>query len=231
MESKGRKIHAQAEVAREKGEFVEALKFTDEAMVVYQEEGDRLGFSEVQASRFLTLRHLYEKTDWRGYLILAKQNAEASVELAEASGDLKTLALPYFNLAKAREELEQYHEAIESYKKAIENMEKNPAEQHNRAGVIADMKEHLAVCEYKTGDKEAIGRAEEAIAELAGINEEKYNKDVWMSGGYIRIAEVLKKDDPKKAREHLEKAREIIDANPELVLRKKQWEKLAASFE
>ena len=46
MESKGRKIHSQAEMAREKGEVVEALRFTDEAMVVYQEEGDKLGLSE-----------------------------------------------------------------------------------------------------------------------------------------------------------------------------------------
>src|SRR5687767_12999022 len=98
-----KELHSQAEQSREKGEFVEALKFTDEATVAYQQEGNASGFAEMQASRFLTLRHLYEKTGDRKFLILAKHAAEAGVEIAEEAEDARALALPYSNLAKALE--------------------------------------------------------------------------------------------------------------------------------
>lgn len=249
MESEGRNFHGQAEQARERGEFAKALELTDQAMVSYQEAGDNLGFAEVQSSRFLTLRHLYEKTGDRNYLILAKYAGMASVEIAEAAGNKGALAIPYFNLAKAQESLNEHKNAVESYKKAVENQTNNPSPFHNRAAVLADMKVHLETCTYKAGDKSALERAEVSLQELEAVpvisdeefvakgkkleyNEEVlYNKNVWVSGGHMRIAEILREDNPEKAKEHLQKAKEIIDSDPRLELRKKQWEKLATSFE
>jgi tetratricopeptide (TPR) repeat protein len=225
-----RQIHGHAEVAREKGLFLEALKFTDEALVAYQEEKDALGFAEVQASRFLTFRHLFEKTGYEGYLMLAKFSAMVSVEIAEKSNNPKALAMPLYNLAKVQEDLKQFPEAIATYNKTIDSFTSNPPDQHNRPGVLADMKIHLHVCRYKFGEKEALADIISAISELEATDEPKFNKDVWMSGGYMRLAELLKEEDLSKAKEYLEKAKAIIDANPELVLRKGQWEKLAASF-
>ena len=46
----------------------------------------------------------------------------------------------------------------------------------------------------------------------------------------VETLNVLKENDPQKAKEHLQKAKEIIDANPDLKLRKAQWEKLAENF-
>lgn len=226
----GKELHSQAEQAREKGEFVEALKFTDEAMVTYQGEGNVLKFAEIQGSRFLTLRHLYEKTGDRNYMILAKHNAEAGVEIAKNSGDPKALALPYSNLAKALEGLGEYSLAVDAYTKAVENMEKNPAEQHNRPAVLADIRGHMAVAEYKAGDKSAMERAEKALEDLATSDEMKYNKDVWMSGAYMKMAEALANDNPEKARGYLDKAHQVIEANPELLLRKEQLDKLRAKL-
>lgn len=57
-----------------------------------------------------------------------------------------------------------------------------------------------------------------------------YNFHVWLSGAHMRIANVLKTDDPSKAREHLEKAKQIIDSDSRLTLRSKQWEKLTKEF-
>lgn len=231
MEStKGRQLHKQSLESQEKGNFGEALELSDRAMVTYQEDGDKVGFSEIQAMRFLILKHLYERTDDNSYMVLAKYSAMAGVELAEASGDKTALTIPYFNLAKTFEALGEYKEAVDGYKKAIINMEESPAERHNRPSVIADFKGHLAICEYKTGDKTAIERALEAIEELRACEEEKYTKDVWLSGGYMRLAEALKNDNREEARKYLDKAKEIIDANEELKLRKEQWEKLAESF-
>lgn len=231
MEStKGRQLHKQSLESQEKGNFGEALELSDRAMVAYQEDGDKVGFSEIQAMRFLILKHLYERTDDKSYMILAKHSAMAGVELAEESGDRTALAVPYFNLAKALEALGECKEAVEEYKKAIRNMEENPAERHNRPSVLADFKGHMAICEYKAGDKTAIERATAAIEALKASEEDKYAKDVWLSGGYMRLAEVLRDDDREEARKYLDKAKEVIDGNEELKLRKEQWGKLAESF-
>lgn len=230
MESEGRRIHAQAAHAREEGDSVKSLQLDMEAFAAYQKEGDALGEAEILADGFLTLRHLYEKTDDRNYLIVAKYFAMASVEIAENSGNREALALPWFNLAKALETLGEIKEAVEDYRKALDNITNNPPTSHNRPGVVADFKVHLTTAEYKAGDKSALERALAALSELEQSDEVKYNKDVWLSGGHMRIAEMLKEDDPEKAKEHLQKAKEIIDANSDLKLRKAQWEKLAATF-
>ncbi len=109
-------------------------------------------------------------------------------------------------------------------------MENNAPEQHNRPGVIADLKGHMAVAEYKAGDKSAMERAEKALVELEATDEMKYNKDVWMSGAYMKMAEALAVDDSKKASDYLDKANQIIEMNPELVLRKEQLNKLRAKL-
>lgn len=227
----GRKIHGQAEQARESGDFGKALELTDQAMLAYQKAGDKLGFAEVQSSRFLTLRHLYEQTGDTAYLILAKHSAMASVELAEASGNNEALAIPLFNLAKAQETLGQLDEAVGAYRRAVANITNHPPTVHNRPAVVADFKVHLATCEYKAGDKSALQLAEDALAQLESVDEiSKYNQAVWVSGGHMRIAEMLREDHPAKAKDHLQQAKTIIDASPELKLRLGQWEKLAQTF-
>ena len=230
MESKGRILHSKAEQAREKGNFQEALELTDQALIKYQEESSVLGFAEIQASRFLTLRHLFEKTNDQNYLILAKHSALSAVEIAQKNGNKEALVLPLFNLAKAQETLGELSKAVNSYKEAVGNMINNPPKEHNKPAVLADMKVHLDTTEYKNGDKTALERAEKDLAELEQAEEMDYNKHVWTSGGHMRIAEMLKTDNPGKAQEHLQKAKEIIDADPNLTLRKTQWQKLAEKF-
>ena len=230
MESEGRKIHGLAAKAREDGQHFEALKLHDEAILAYGRDEDTLGQAEVLADRSLVFRHLYQESNNRNFLILAKHEMMASVEMAEISGNKQALALPYFNLAKVQEDLEQLKDAKASYQKAVENQTNNPAAQHDRPAVLSDMKAHLATCEYRLRDKSALERALQAVFELENSDEVKYNKDVWLSGAHMRIAQMLKENDPQKAKEHLQKAKEIIDANPDLKLRKAQWEKLAENF-
>ncbi len=227
---RGREIHGRAEQARESGEFLESLKLLDEATTVYAEDKDYLGMSEAQSSKYLALRHLSEKTNERQFLILAKFAALCAVEMAIASGDKTALAMPYAKLGTAYRELEQIPDAIESYRKAIENFEQNPPELHNRPAVLLDIKGHLYTVEYMNGDRSALSRAEQIIEELEKTDEIAYNKDVWLSGAHMRIAGILKDDDPEKAKVHLQKAKEIIDSNPDLKLRTGQWEKLAKEF-
>lgn len=224
MENNGRKIHKQAEKAREDGEFLKSLQLLDEATIEYQKVKDDLGLAETQSSRSLVFRHLFKDTKDRNYLVLAKNAANSGVEIAGESSDITSLAIPLFNLAKVQEDLGDLQDALNLYQEAIFEMQQNPPEIHNRKSVLLDMQLHLSLIEAKNGDKTALERAEQFIEELKNADEEKYNIDVWVSGGYMKMAEVLKEDNPQMAKEYFQKAKEIIDANPDLKLRKKQLE-------
>lgn len=231
MESQeGRRLHGLAAQAREAGDSIKALELTEQAMAAYQDDGDKLGFAELQSERFLSLRHLYEKTEDKGYLILAKHAAMASVELAQAADQLEALAIPFFNLAKAQETLGELEEAVTSYRQAVEHITNHPPPNHNRPAVVADFNVHLATCEYRAGDKSALDRALQALADLENSAEPDYNKKVWISGGHMRLAEVLREDDLPSAKQHLEQAKEIIDSDDRLKLRLNQWKKLSQQF-
>lgn len=230
---KGREIHQRVEEAREDGRFLDALKFADEATIVYVEDGDLLGLAELQSSRQSTFKQLYRQAGDKNYLILEKHSAESAVEIAEKSGIKEALAIPYHNLGKYYEEAGKHRKAAEFFKKAVQNMKDSPPKNHNRPAVIADIEGHQFAAEYLAGDKNALKRAEQALKELVQSNEEqisKYNYNVWISGAHIRIATMLREDNPKTAKDHLQKAKEVINANPDLKLRKTQWEKLAETF-
>lgn len=224
----GIELHKQSEQKREKGNFLEALKLADEATLLYQQEGNIVGLSEVQASRYLTFAHLYEQTLDRNYLILGKFAAKSGVIIAKKSGKKEALAIPLYNYAKALTHLEMHDKAQEKYQEALDAL---PDSSHNKPSVVANIKIHKAVCAFQGGDSNALQEALDALKDLEESSEEKYKKDVWVSGGYMKIAEALYSSDPEKARQLLSKAGEIIDANSELQLRKAQFEKIKLKFD
>lgn len=231
--TRGMELLTQANEIREKGDFLKALQMDDEATLELQKEGNLGKMAEAQAQRYLCFSLLYGKTDERAYLMLAKNAAVGAVEIAESCGDKTALAIPYFNVAKAYMSLEQYTQAVGAFEKALDNLTNNPPESHNRAGVMADFKIHLAEAQYLAGDKDAINLLVKAVEELDASDEKKissYNYGVWKSGAFMAAARIMKDDDPGKAKEFLELARNIIDSDPALKLRKEQWEKLAKTF-
>lgn len=234
MESNARKIHGQAAHSRESGDSLKALQLAEEARIEYAKEGDQLGFAEVHAEVAITLGHISEnqKDDFfkKAFLIDARNTAKSGVEIAELSGNENAKAIPYLRYGKAQEALGELAEAIDSYSKAVENMEQNPPQLHNRPGVLADMKIHLNTASYRNGDKQALEQTLSALKDLEESDEAQYNKDVWLSGAHIRIADMLRADNPDEAKKHLDKAKKIIDSNPDLKLRLKQWEKLSENF-
>jgi tetratricopeptide (TPR) repeat protein len=231
MNSKGRALHDEAAKAREEERFTESLTFNDDALFAYDADNDALGFSEGIACRSITLRVYANLHDSKRILTLAKYETMASVDLARQSGVAEALTLPLYILAQLKEDLGEYVDAVKDYREAVEGMGKNPSETHNRPSVLANMKVHMTTCEYKAGDKTALERAEQALQELKDSEEPtRYNKDVWVSGAYMRLADAIIVDKPDEAREYLVKAKEIIDSNPDLIIRKKQWEKLSSAI-
>ncbi len=232
MESKGRKLHSKALGAREKGNFKESLSLNDQALFAYDTDNDSHGFAEGLANRSVTLRvyaNLHKNS--RRILTFAKYEMIGSVEIARESGDKKALAMPLYNLAQLQEDLDEFDAAVKTYREAIDNIINNPPDKHNRLSVVANMKVHMTTCEYKAGDKSALARAEKALKDLENSEEEsKYNKDVWVSGGYMRLAHALIDSNKDQANIYLQKAKEIIDSNKDLTLRNEQWQMLAKSF-
>jgi tetratricopeptide (TPR) repeat protein len=229
-ESKARKLHAQALKLREQKNIVEAQKIDQEALDAYASENDILGFSELLSMHAKSYLHQYHFSQFKPYLLLAKHIAQAGVDIAEEFGDESSKALPYFNLGEVSADAGDLDLAIDSYKKAVAILENTPG-RHNRKSVLANFKAHLTTTEYKNGDKSALERAEQALSDLeAATDASDYEKHVWLSGAHMRIADILRVDGPEKAKKHLAKAKEIIDSDPELVIRKEQWEKLASIF-
>lgn len=220
---RGREIHKQALDTQEKGNFLEALRLEDEAMIVYQEEGDEIGFSEIQAMRTLTYRHLHGRTGFVGYLVKAKHEAEASLDLAQRTGDEASLPIPLVGVARIMFDLGEYAHAAKNFDRAIALASKYG----ERKSVIADFKVHFYVCLFMAGDRDALKGAEEALSELAMTNDaSEYEKSVWMSGAHMKMAEAVNEIDHDRAMEHMRKAKQIIDGNDQLSLRLEQWNKL-----
>lgn len=228
---KGKKLHNQAEKARENEDYLNALKITDEAIIAYESDGDQQGLAEVLASRVITLRHLANETNDNSFLILALGQADSSVEIARRSEKKEALAIPLYNLAKAQEDAEKLSEAILTYHNAIEWMENFPPKDYDKDFVLADMRVHLEICRYKAGDKRALENAEKYLQELENMSpKDQYLKDVWISGAYMRLAKILRQDSIDKCKAYFEKAREIIHSNPSLKIRRKQLAEINRFF-
>ncbi len=229
MNTPGRKLLSQAADARESGKFHESLSFNDQALLAF--ENNALDFAEGIANRAVTLRVYANLQENDTILVLAKYEMIGAVTIARESGDTHALAIPLFNLAQVQEDLGEFTDAVSSYKEAVDAMTNHAPEHHNRPSVLANMKVHMIICEYKAGDVSALDRVNTALDELVAAHEpDTYSKDVWVSGAHMRLAAALKEADPEKAKEHLQQAKEIIDANEKLSMRKKQWEKLSSKF-
>lgn len=224
-------LHAQALQLREAGKFSESLAVNDEALLAAKEEGNIGEYAANVACLALTrkVRAGLQNNPWE--LQLAEGELQAAVELVKDGGSPEDIAVPLYQLAQIREDLGKFPQAVETYKEAIDQMRQHPPASHNRPSVLADMKVHAAACEYKAGDKTALDRLHQALAELEASDEpDSYAKHVWVSGGYMRLATILRDDNLQEAEVYLHRAKEIIDADPRLVVRMQQWEQLAATF-
>lgn len=216
-----KEIHGQAIHAREQEHnFAKALSLLGESLAIAESDSEEM--VGIAGSMQNTYQHLYDKTQNMSYLIFAECLAKVAAKISEDK-NFEEKALPYRDLGNIQSKLESYNEAVDNYKKSLESTDSPSL---SRPGVHGEILGHLGFAEYMSGDQESgIKNLNEAIAELEKDTEaNKYEHDVWLSGALMRKAKAL------HDKESLEKAREIIDANPELVLRKQQLEKLASEF-
>lgn len=218
--------HRQAEELRESDKHLDALKELDQAIVLYQEEGDYLGICEALQSRVLTFKHLYFLTKDTAFATIAQKEAEASLEVAQSNNIAEKLSSCYFRLGEIAMIFEDFPKAIEWYQKALDSYQGSLSEK-------GDYRYHLGEAQYRSGKKE---QGKNTI--MQGLNEiqegasevNPFLAHVWESGLHMKLADLLRVDEPEQAREHLDTARQIADSDPKLIIRRRQIEELSKSF-
>jgi tetratricopeptide (TPR) repeat protein len=219
-------FHSQAEIAREEDKHHEALQLIEAALVEYQLTKDYAGFAQALQSRCLTYKHLFLLHNDQVFALLAQHDAQASLAIAQLH-DLKTsLGSSYFRLGEIAMLFDDYDQAVKYYQQALTNYHGTNCEK-------GDYQYHLGEALYRLGQK-AEGKRE-LTQGLQAIQTNAHEVDgflahVWESGAHLRLAELLKTDEPAEARQHLATAEQIINADPKLIIRKRQLKNLRGDF-
>jgi len=215
-------IHVEAEIERENDHLLEALKLLEEAIVGYQKEEDYEGLGQALQSRVLTYKHLFLLSKDDVFAILAKKDAEASLEITQKHNLTSRLGSCYFRLGEVEMLFNNHKQAVENYQKALDNYSGTNSEK-------GDYRYHLAAALGKIGQSEEAERMMlQGLSEIRENNGEvdPFLTHVWESGCLMRLAELFVKKDEERARRYLREAQEIIENDPKLVIRKRQLEAL-----
>jgi tetratricopeptide (TPR) repeat protein len=218
--------HHQAEEAREYQDYQVALELAVDSELSYDEAGDLIGFSEIQATKALTYRQLFKVSKGGHFLVLAKYIALSAVEIARNSGIKEALAIPVFNLAKIFEEIGELDQAIKLYEEALSHIKNNAPVHHDREAVKLDFKVHLLIARLRNGETDVEDEIIEVLHKIESNEAEStYNKNVWVSGGYLKLAEIAREF------KYLDEAKKIIESDDRLELRNIEWQELANELE
>lgn len=212
--------------AREKDWHLEALQYLDHAIVGYQKKKDYKGVIDVLKDRTLTWKHYFLLTGDLVYATLARKDAEAMLEVATDKKLNDKLSTSYFRLGEVSMLFDDYPEAIKNYRKSLKYYVGSLAEK-------GDFRYHLGEAMYRNKQKKDGKKAMlDGLAELKkGASEvPDFLTHVWVSGVYMRLADLLRNDEPGEAREYLEEARKIIRSDKRLVIRRRQYKDLEKFF-
>jgi tetratricopeptide (TPR) repeat protein len=220
------KLHQKAEKLREQDKHLEALKVCDEAIIAYQKDKDYFGISSLIQSRVLIYKHLFLLTNDFCFYVLAIKDTEASL-LFSQKYKLKNLHTCYFQIGEIFMLSNNFQKAILNYKKALKIYPQNDSEK-------GDYQYHLGEAQYRNGDKKT--GLKNLLDGLKLIQKYQSKTDsflihVWESGCYLRLAQLLRKDNIVNAKIYLEKAKKIIYSDKKLIIRKRQYNETRRLFE
>jgi tetratricopeptide (TPR) repeat protein len=221
-----KQLYQKGEVLREKDKHLEALQVLDEAIVRSVEARNYRNLIDTLKARVLTWKHLFLLSKDLVYRTLARKDAESMLEIANEFHLKDKLHTSYFRLGEVDMLFEDYPKAIKNYKKALKTYVGPISEK-------GDYRYHLGEAAYRSGDKKT---GKETI--LEGLKEIDKGADqidsfvihVWESGAYMRLADLLRKDEPEEARKYFAEALKIIESDPKLIIRRRQIEELSKSL-
>ena len=221
-----KKLHGLGSDAREKDNHLEALQYLDHAIVGYQNQSNYEGLIDALKDRTLTWKYYFLLTKDKVYAILAKKDAESMLEIAQEKGLKDKLSTSYFRLGEVAMLFADYSKAERYYKKSLDTYIGPLSER-------GDFRYHLGEALYRKGDKErGIRTIVKGLEEIKKGSAEvpDFLTHVWKSGCYMRLAKLLKNDDPARARDYFEKVKKIVELDKRLIIRRRQIRELEKSL-
>jgi tetratricopeptide (TPR) repeat protein len=219
-------LHKEAEQAREEERYDDALELIKKAIDNYKKEKDYEGLSKAIQSRVLIYKHLFLLSGDQGYVTLAQKDADLSLNIAQKNNLANVVSSCYFRIGEIAMLVKNYKRAIGNYRQALTFYSGTIAEK-------GDYRYHLGEAFYRNGEKEK-GRKIilQGLEEIQDSHSEvdPFLIHVWESGCYMRLANLLKSDEPEKAKEYLRKAQQVAESDKKLIIRKRQIKELARFF-
>ena len=220
------KLHSKGAQLREQDKHNEALQYLTLAIIGYQKEKKYGDLVDALKDKVLTWKHLFLLKNDKVFAILAKKDAESMLSVSKEYKLEDRLHTSYFRLGEIDMLFEDYSNAIKNYTRALKFYVGPLSEK-------GDYRYHLGEALCRKGQKK---KGKEVM--LKGLQEIRHGADeldpflihVWESGVHMRLADLLRDDEPEVARKHLEKAKEITKNDQKLVIRRRQVEKLAKTF-
>lgn len=218
LTASGLEVQQEADKVREEGRSLIAIDLYNQAIVLYQKEKDFSNMLGALTGRLLSWKHLFYATEDKIYALFVKKEAELMLDVAQEYNLLARLYLIHFLNGTSALLLNDYNSAEKEFSKAVELY---PTEHAEKGDWIA----HLGDAMYRNGKKEegqkTILRGVEIIKDRASqIDSFLFN--VWVSGAYLRLAKLLKTDNPEESQCFLARSKAIIDSDDRLVIRKQQ---------
>lgn len=211
------------EELREVERHDEAICYLSLAIAKFQRDKLYAKMVDALKGRVLVWKHFFLLTNDYSYAILAKKDAEAMLAIAQEKKIKTKLSTSFFRLGEVDMLYKNYDSAIANYQKARKYFSGIKAEK----GVF---RYHLGEAVYENGDKD---KGHKLM--LEGLHEIQQNAQgvdpflihVWESGCYMRLFYLLRVDKSDLARGYLAKAGEIVNSDPKLVIRRRQFKELS----
>lgn len=222
-----KQLHGMGSNARENDRHLEALQYLDYAIVGYQKESDYKGLIDALKDRTLTWKHYFLLTEDSVYAILALKDAESMLAITKDKKLKDKLSTSYFRLGEIAMLFEDFDSAITDYRKALQYYDGPLSEK-------GDFRYHLGEAIYRNGQKskgkslifQGLKEIQEGADEL-----DPFLIHVWESGVHMRLADLLREDEPEEAKKHLKMAKQIAKTDEKLVIRRRQIKELSKTFE
>jgi tetratricopeptide (TPR) repeat protein len=223
----GEKLLLQGQRLRERGKTLEALNVLNIALEAFVKEKNYARFTHALLDRAICWQHLHQfnNNDF-AFAILYKKDAEAMLEIVKAKNIKTQIAEAYFINGKAQMFFANYKQAEDFFSKALKKLSVSKKAQRG------DWLTNFGKAKYLNGQKQkGLKEILDGIDQLKKHRGEigQYIFKVWLSGGYLRLAETLTQDSPKESKQYLKQARMVIESDPRQIVRKKQLENFIKS--
>lgn len=215
------RLHLQGTTLREQDKHQEAMAVLSQALLLAIAEKDLTTATGVLGDRALVWKHQFLLTHVSECVRCAEADTKLMMMFAQDKRVKNYVAKSYFLMGEITMLKKEYTQAIEWYQKAIDAMA-DTAEK-------GDFVYHLGEALYRAGKKQDGLAAFKIGLTLLMDHEAEVDSflfHVWLSGLNLRLAELLSVDDPEKAKQILAQAKDIIDADERLIIRKRQYEVL-----